>query len=365
MISIIVVMLAVSIVMKNIFQEKYKYTDDINQFKIFSGKGMPLVFDISAIFWFALTFFSYGAENSEDKYMWLGFLVIGIISAICSLAMRKKITVSGNDIIYQALIPYKKNHYTFNEIDHVETLDGGKTVVIGGNGKLFSFDMDFLGSDNFIKRCEKEGKKITSKGGKPLTKKDFLKSKITLVLMAIFSVATAVFIGPTAIAKGEVIDLIIFILVIGVGIPVVLYLFMVPKTYFFISRMEKALGFDFDKVMVAAEIGKIPYIDANWFINGDNMEKVVINRKFVSKIESTIEGEAGNVNVVIRTSDNKRKKYIMRGPAANQFVDWVNGILPKNEEEKDSLSNESITKDGVTVVPAMDTNTETNDNNQS
>ncbi len=324
MVSIIIVLVIVSVVLKNVLQEKYTYTDDINKFKIFSGKLMPMIFDGSAIFWFLIAFAASFTENPDDKYMWISFFIIGVLSAIGSIAVRKKIYVSGNDIVCQTL-GFNKKQYTFNDIEYVWVLDGGAVIAMGKTGKLFSFDMDFLGSDNFIRRCEKEQKKITSKGGKPLTKKDFLKSKMTLVMMLIFSVLSLVMFGPTSIARGQYMDIVGFVLVIGVGVPAVLYILMVPKTYFFISRMEKVLGFDFDKVMAAAEIGRIPYIDQNWFINGEHIEKVVINRKFVSSIKEMTPGEAGNVNVVIITADNRKKKYIMQGGTAGDFEDWFYG----------------------------------------
>lgn len=297
---------------------------DIDHFRIYAEKTIPYIFDFSAIFWFVLALLASGTETPGQKYMWVCFALWGLASMIVGIMVRKIIIIDGEEIIIKKiLLPSKR--YKFSDISKVVYGDEG-LIAYSENKLLFRCDKDLIGFEKLHSKLEKEKVEITSIGGKTLTKKRFFFNGTILVLIGLtFFMCFCFIIGLTLedFSVNKFIEDTLGCVFISVFPMAIVYLIYVPRTYFYIRRIEKAINVDFDKEMKKLNVEFPNYMDKDWLIINESLYAIVLHRKLLKSIEGTKNSSDYKTKTIsIKTIEDKIMKISLSPTDAKRFKDW-------------------------------------------
>ena len=297
---------------------------DIDHFRIYAEERIPYIFDYSAIFWFIIALLASGTETPGQKYMWVCFALWGLASMIAGIMIRKVIIIDGEEIIIKKiLLPSKR--YKFSDIYKVVYGDEG-LIAYSKNKLLFRCDKDLIGFEKLYSKLEKEKVEITSIGGKTLTKKRFFFNESILVLTVLtFFMSFCLIIGMTLedFTVNKFIEDTLVCVFISVFPMAIIYLVYVPRTYFYIRRIEKAINIDFDEEMKKLNVKLPNYMDKDWLIMNESLYAIVLHRKFIKSIEGTKNSSDYKIKTFsIKTIEDKIMKLPLSRTHAKKFKDW-------------------------------------------
>ncbi|MBQ6497954.1 MAG: hypothetical protein IJI58_04500 [Bacilli bacterium] len=312
-----------------------KKIKDINNFTIYAIKDYVIILDIATIFFFALAVFAINPSDESQKFIWIAFVLWGFLSLLGSLAIRKKIVFKNDTItVKKVLLPSFKK-YSIKDITRVEKSE--QFFKVYSNDKcIFTCDNDLIGYDAALKRFETEGIKITGYKGRLLTKKSMLHSQILLFTSLLFFVLVFCFEIPLILQEPTfktVLDSLLVGVVI-IGIPMgLLYLWFVPRGYFQISKIEKALNIDFDDEMKKLDVTDKQFINNDWFIDIPARMityPIIYHKKYIKSLdEFKKEEDREDYTTMIETIDGVQKIHFYSYSSRCQFEDWFKGISSK------------------------------------
>ena len=103
----------------------------------------------------------------------------------------------------------------------------------------------------------------------------------------------------------------------------IVYLIYVPRTYFYIRRIEKAINVDFDKEMKKLNVEFPNYMDKDWLIINESLYAIVLHRKLLKSIEGTKNSSDYKTKTIsIKTIEDKIMKISLSPTDAKRFKDW-------------------------------------------
>lgn len=254
----------------------------------------------------------------SGKDMRIFFIGMGLPLLMAAICLPGKIRVDGNGIRVRSRI------YTFSDITHYSASDDTITAY-KGKEKLFSFDMDFVGAENMLRRFAKEGIAV---GGqvKPIRKSDIGSIKHATTAKALFFISVTVFFAFSlyGLLHNGVKEFIAYNL-IGVALGSILsgsfLLYYRKKCRTIIECMEKALGINFDAEMKRLGIDSFKYRDREWFGLSWNMWKLMIKHDYIGKIERVEwDKRAHCETVTFLAIDGKR--FSFKEGERNGFTTW-------------------------------------------
>ena len=264
------------------------------------------------------------AEYNKD--VWIFFLGLGLPFFVLAIALSfsPKIYVNKDSIRVKSFLSSRV--YKFSDITHYSASDD-TTFVYRQNKKLFSFDIDSIGSKNMFKRLEQEGvQRMEGSEIKTICKADIGSLKESSTARVLFFIAWYVFFalslyGLIHNGVGEFITYNVIGLVFGVVLAGGLLFYYRSKCRGFITGLEKTLDISFDAEMKRLGIGSFRYRDRDWYGVSWNMWKLMVRRDYISRLISIEEDTRSRCETVtIETVDGKR--FSFKEGLNSGFADW-------------------------------------------
>lgn len=284
---------------------------------------------------FTFIYFYNGLGHNDFDITWLkaGAVATGITFLIWVIVKLWRMDVDGNEVIYRTFWGYKRKT-TFDEISAVKETDH-KSLIIYSKGRRFgTLNSDFLGLDNFRKRCKEETIVITPQAKSTLTKMGLYFSAMKVMLWIGFFIALAFFLMVLFVPKeveysqSELLREMIFLSAFGFLIPVLPGSLLPLRGLSHIARQERALGFRFAEEMKAEGIKDVDFVNEKWFVDVNTTHIVIFRRDYIAEI-GKIEPCHGNnkgyeQKVKVTASDGERMVVKSSYNSLSDLKSWFN-----------------------------------------
>lgn len=247
------------------------------------------------IFLFIYLYNGFGFANFDEIWLYAGAITAGSIFVLWLIFKLWRMDVDNEIITYRTFWGYKKIT-TFSSIDNVQKTDHYSLVIYADKKRFGTINSDFIGIDNFLKRCEKENIEIRPRARRTLTKMQ-LYFRSMKAMFWIGGIPSLIIFLMCIFEKGEVRYKVLeaFFLALFLFLTVVFPAsFYTIRGLLHIGMQERALGFSFVKEMNLYNIRGGNFVNEQWFIDID-VNRIVAFRhdyiKSIGKVETSPENE--------------------------------------------------------------------------
>jgi len=237
------------------------------------------------IFLFIYLYNGFGFADFDETWLYAGAITAGSIFVLWLILKLWRMDVDNEVITYRTFWGYKKST-TFSSIDNVQKTDHHSLVIYADKKRFGTINSDFIGIDNFLKRCEKENIEILPRARRTLTKLQLYFRSMKAIFW-IGGILGLIFLLMGIFMKGEVRYTVLEVFIIALfGFSIIVFpiSIMSIRGLLHIGMQERALGFSFAEEMKLDNIRGGNFVNEQWFIDIDKTRIVAFRHDYIKSI---------------------------------------------------------------------------------